>query len=214
LRKGTTKGNAVTNASLTLLRQVLVERYADLRSHLAYRLGSEDDASETLHEVYLRVNLAQTTANIHNPFAYLMRMALNLVIDRRRSEVRQGGRVDIDAVLDLVDETPGADRVLEGRAEFAALERAMDELTPRQRVILLATKLDRISRTELARRLKISRRLVHSELKRALQVCQQHVENDDTGEKMSRSGDNARRFIVIEEEPPAIVPVAVRGQET
>jgi RNA polymerase sigma-70 factor (ECF subfamily) len=174
----------VTDVSLALLRQVLVERYADLRSHLAYRLGSEDDASETLHEVYLRVNQAETTTTIHNPFAYLMRMALNLVIDRRRSEARQGGRVDIDAVLDLVDDTPGADRILEGRSEFAALGRAMDELTPRQRVILLASKVDRISRTELARRLKISRRLVHTELKRALEICQRHVENDDAGKKV------------------------------
>jgi RNA polymerase sigma-70 factor (ECF subfamily) len=174
----------LTDVSLALLRQVLVERYADLRSHLARRLGSEDDASETLHEIYLRMHQAETTATIRNPVAYLMRMALNLVTDQRRGEIRRGGRVDIDTVLDLVDDTPGADRVLEGQAEFAALGLAMEELTQRQRTILLASKLDHVSRTELARRLKISRRLVHAELKRALEICQRHVNDLYPDEKI------------------------------
>lgn len=165
----------MTEASLGLLRRVLVERYEELRSRLARRLGSEEDARETINEMYLRLSRADAAASVRSPTAYLMRMAINMVTDRQRSEQRRG-RTDIDTVLSLVDDMPGPDRVLEGRAELAALERAMDELTPRQRAILIATKLDRVSRTEIARRLKISRRLVHAELKRALEICLRHVE--------------------------------------
>src|SRR5262249_24372350 len=150
--------------------QLLVERYDDLRGRLARRLGSEEDASDTLHDMYLRIDRAEVVASIRSPTAYLVRMAINIVTDRQRRDRRQGGRVDIETVLDLLDDTPGPDRVLEGREDLAALERAMQALTPRKRAILVASRLDHVSRTEIARRLGISRRLVHAELKRALDV--------------------------------------------
>jgi RNA polymerase sigma factor (sigma-70 family) len=166
----------MSDAGVSTLRQFLVERYDDLRSRLTRRLGSEDAANDVLHDIYLRLHRADATLSVRSPTAYLVRMALNLITDQRRSDSRRGSRVDIDTVLNLVDETPGPDRIIEGQAGFLALRRALAALTPRQRQILVASKLDRMSRTEIARRLGISRRLVHDELKRALDMCQRHVE--------------------------------------
>lgn len=166
----------MAEGSLAMLRQLLVERYDDLRGRLVRRLASEDDANDTLHEIYLRLDRTEAVVDVRSPTAYLVRMAINIVTDRKRSEGRQGERIDIDTVLDLMDETPGQERILEGREAFQALQRAMQALTPRQRAILIASKLDHVPRTEIARRLKISRRLVHDELKKALEICQRHVE--------------------------------------
>jgi RNA polymerase sigma-70 factor (ECF subfamily) len=166
----------MTDAGLAHLRQFLVERYDDLRSRLTHRLGSADDASDALNETYLRLDRAEAVVSVRAPTAYLIRMAINIVADRRRVEKRRGSRLDIETVLDLVDETPGPDRILEAQSDFLALRGAVQELTPRQREILFATKLDHVSRTDIARRLGVSRRLVHAELKRALEICQRHVE--------------------------------------
>jgi RNA polymerase sigma-70 factor (ECF subfamily) len=169
----------MTETSLAVLRQLLVERYDDLRRRLTRRLGSEDDARDTLHDMYLRLGgVGEAAANVRSPTAYLIRIAVNLIGDRRRIEGRQGTRVDIDTVLDLVDETPDQARALEGRSAFQALQRALADLTPRQRAILIASKLDHVPRTAIARELGISRRLVHTELKRALEICQSHVEKN------------------------------------
>lgn len=165
----------MTDAGSAALRQFLVERYDDLRSRLVRRLGSEDEACDTLHEVYMRLHRTQSMGTVQSPMAYLVRMAINIITDRRRSEKRHN-RVDIETVLELMDSAPGQDRILEGKAAFAVLLDAMQELTPRQRRILVAAKLDQVPRTEIARQLNISRRLVHDELSKALAICQRYVE--------------------------------------
>jgi RNA polymerase sigma-70 factor (ECF subfamily) len=122
----------MTDAGLAVLREFLIEQYDDLRSRLTRRMGSEDEASDALHEMYLRLDRSEAVANVCTPTAYLVRMAINIVTDRKRVEKRLGGRIDIETVLDMIDETPGPDRILEGQSDFLALRRAIQELTLRR----------------------------------------------------------------------------------
>jgi RNA polymerase sigma-70 factor (ECF subfamily) len=154
------------------LRQLLVDRYDDFRQRLTRRLGSADAAHETLHELYLRLDRPGAVGALQNPNAYILTSAVNLARDRWRTEHRRAQRVDVDALYDLIDENPGPDRIVEGRLAFEALRRALDQLTPRQREIMIAVRFEQLTQPQIAKRLNISPRLVRIELQRALEHCE------------------------------------------
>jgi RNA polymerase sigma factor (sigma-70 family) len=157
--------------SWSALQQLLVDRYDDFRQRLTRRLGSADAAHETLHELYLRMDRSDAVGALQNPNSYILTSAINLARDRWRTEHRRARRIDIDALYDIIDENPGPDRIAEGRLTFEALRRALDELSPRQREIMIAVRFEHLTQPEIAKRLNISPRLVRLELQRALEQC-------------------------------------------
>lgn len=161
----------MSETTWALLRKVLAERYDDLRSQLARRLGSEDLAHETLHETWLHLHRKDDGEAIANPSGYLMRTAFHIASDRKRKASRRARRFEIKAVLELPEATPGPVELLEGRQDLTALELALDEVTPRQRTILLASRLEGTPLRKIADQLGISQRMVEIELKRALEHC-------------------------------------------
>ncbi|MEW6644098.1 MAG: sigma-70 family RNA polymerase sigma factor [Pseudomonadota bacterium] len=168
----------MTETSWAGLRQLLVDRYHDLRERLTRRLGSAELASEALHEVYLRLDRTDAPGTVASPGAYLFKAAYNVASDRRRSERRHARRAvaDADIMLDIPDRRPGPDGIVEARVELAALARALMALPPRQRAILIAARYQQLPRAEIARRFGISRRTVQFELQRALEACRDHLE--------------------------------------
>ena len=60
----------MNEVNLAALRQLLVERYDDLRQRLARRLGSMEFATEVLHETYLRLGRGEPPGGyVPPPFA-------------------------------------------------------------------------------------------------------------------------------------------------
>lgn len=161
----------MTETTWTLLRKALADRYDDLRRQLVRRLGSEDLAHETLHETWLHLHRKDDGGTITNPSGYLMRTAFHIASDRKRKASRRARRLEIRAVLELPDATPGPMEMLEGRQELTALENALEELTPRQRTILMASRLEETPLYKIAGQLGISQRMVEIDLKRALEHC-------------------------------------------
>ncbi|MBN4668834.1 sigma-70 family RNA polymerase sigma factor, partial [Pandoraea nosoerga] len=88
-----------------------------------------------------------------------------------RGEKRLVTLSDAKAAIGLVDEAPDPERAANARSEVEALRRALAELTPRRRQILLLSRLDGIVLRDIAARLGISQRLVELELKHALAHC-------------------------------------------
>lgn len=161
----------MTDMTLAALRRLLLDRYDHLRASLTRRLGSSDLASDALHDAWLRLAKAEAVGPVSNPSSYLYRVLLNVAHDRQTVERRHVSAVEIDGVLDLADEAPDPSNVAETRADLQALEVVMAELTPRQRDILLAARLDNMPRQEIADRLGISLRLVTKELQVAHEYC-------------------------------------------
>ncbi|MCA6119334.1 RNA polymerase sigma factor [Bradyrhizobium sp. WSM 1738] len=176
-RHRTMSGNG-DETSWVALRQLLVERYDHFRQRLTRRLGSADAAQETLHELYLRMDRPDSAGALQNPNTYIVASAVNLARDRWRTERRRAERVDVDAFYALIDENPGPDRVVEGRLAVEALRRAVAELTPRQREILIAVRYEKLTQDEIAKRLGISSRFVRMELRHALEHCEARLAKD------------------------------------
>ncbi|MGY3587623.1 DNA-directed RNA polymerase specialized sigma24 family protein [Bradyrhizobium sp. USDA 4341] len=56
----------MTEASLTLIRRLLVERYDELKRRLARRLGSAELAGEALQDAWLRIARVDSTRPWHS----------------------------------------------------------------------------------------------------------------------------------------------------
>lgn len=167
----------MTNSNRHSLRQWLSAGYTDIRRRLARRLGSEELASEVLHEAYLRLDGAgDTAALIHRPSDYIFRVALNIAGDQRRTVSRRLSYSEVEALYHFADTIIDAEREIEARSELAALGRAFEALTPRQRAIMIAVRVDGTPHAELAKRFRISERMVDKELRRALEHCADRLE--------------------------------------
>lgn len=170
----------MTETTWTALRELLVDRYDHLRRLLTRRLGSEELARETLQETWVHLHRQGTIDSVASPSSYLLRTVLNVATDRARKESRLARRFEITAVLEMADETPGPEREAQARRDIAALEKALEELTPRRRAILLAARLDGLHLREIAERFGVSQRLVEIELKHAVDHCAQRLDRKVT----------------------------------
>ena len=161
----------MTDATLAMLRQLLVQGYDELKTRLTHRLGSPELAGEAMQDTWLRLQRTETIGIVRSPANYLFRIALNVARDRLSAERRYLTAVEIDQLLDLADQTPDPARVVELRSDLRAIGQLIKELPPRQREILVAARLDGLPRREIAERLGISLSLVEKELKLAHEYC-------------------------------------------
>lgn len=164
------------SAGSSTLRTLLVNRYGDLRKTLSRRLGSDDWADEALQDTFLKIDRVQPdragqNGAIGNPMAYLLRAALNTAFNQRRAEKRRLSDAEIDDILDVPDETPDSLRIVESRSDVARFKTILMGLPPRARQILIAARLDGLTRPEIAERLGISLSLVEKELRSAHEYC-------------------------------------------
>jgi RNA polymerase sigma factor (sigma-70 family) len=172
----------MTEMTWATLRQLLVDGYDDLRRRLARRLGSRELATEILHETYLRLDRgAAELGTIRSPRAYLFRTALNVAADYHRDpDERRLSKLEVDALRQIADTVLDPVKAIEARLEVATLERALNELTPRRRAILIAARLEEVPHAEIAARFGISTRMVEKELRTALLYCSQRLEKYST----------------------------------
>lgn len=162
------------------LRGFLVAHYDDLQRKLTRHLGCADMASECLHDAWLRLGQSEVSGPVQSPEAYIYRMACNAATDRvRRNRPWQYGGDADEALEHFVDGTPGPDDIAAVRSDLAAVERALQDLPRRHRAVLIALRIDEMTRQDVARHHDISLRSVDTVLRQALHHCaektQQHV---------------------------------------
>jgi RNA polymerase sigma factor (sigma-70 family) len=162
----------MTESSLATVRRFLIDRYDHIKHRLTRRLGSSDLAGDALQDAWLRIARVDTVGVVQNPGNYIIGIAMNAARDRMRDvNSRHLSAAEVDGLLDIADGTPDPARVVEARSDLRMLEVILEELPQRQREILLAARLDRTPRLEIARRLGISLRLLEQELQRAQEYC-------------------------------------------
>lgn len=161
----------MTATTWSALQQLLIDRYDELRRRLALRLHSEELARETLHETWLLLDRSDEPSSIKSPAGYLLRMALNVAIDGKRRADRRAPAAQISALLEVPAEAPDPVEEVIARQDLDALERAIEELTPRRRRILLASRIEGMPLHRIASELGVSQRLVEMELRHALEHC-------------------------------------------
>jgi len=161
----------MSETTLGALRQLLLDRYDEIKARLALRVGSTDLASDALQDTWVRLSLGEPLGPVRSLENYLFRIVFNMVQERRRSERRLLSAVEVENLLSLADESPDPAQTAEARSEWVAMEKILGELPARRRLILLMARIDGLPRQEIADRLGISLRLVSKELHLAHQYC-------------------------------------------
>jgi len=155
---------------------LFLENYADFRQRLRRRLQSDALVDDVMQETYLRVErMDMTVAGVEQPLGYLFRIALNLATDQRRLNSRFLTGEEVDELMHSTDNVLDPPTVLAARQDIRALQEALGELTPRQRAILIAARIDETPQAAIAERFGISQRMVGKELKKALEICAMRV---------------------------------------
>jgi RNA polymerase sigma-70 factor (ECF subfamily) len=151
------------------LRDCLVANYDRLHRRLLRHLGCPDQASDCLHDAWLRLGDMAISATVKNPEAYVYRVACNVAMDDLRNHRARG---DADTELELIaDQSPGPDLIAEGRFEVAAVDRAMQRLPRRHQAVLIALRINELTRDEVATCHGMSLRSVDTVLRQALDYC-------------------------------------------
>ncbi|QPF87799.1 RNA polymerase sigma factor [Bradyrhizobium genosp. L] len=168
----------MSDTTRAALLTLLVASYDDLKQRLTRRTGSADLANEALQDTFLRLSNADGIGPVRDLQAYLFRVAMSAISNRRVAERRRRTVREPDPLFDFPDETPGPDRIIEARSEIDALKRSIQELPTRRREIFMAICVDEAPLRNVAERFGVSVRTVQVELKQALAHCAVYLDRN------------------------------------
>jgi len=151
----------------------VLPREADVRGWLraSLRIENEDDV---IQEAYAKMFAHGGFEQIASPRAWFFAVARNIVLKQMRRDriVRIDAVAEIDA-LGIVDYEPSAERAVSGRQELARVQRLIEALPERCRLIFLMRKVDGLPQREIARRLRVSENIVEKEAAKGLRLVLQ-----------------------------------------
>jgi RNA polymerase sigma-70 factor (ECF subfamily) len=156
------------------LAQAYAQHRDELRRYLRRLTGDDAQAEDLAQEAGIKLLRAGRTEDIREPRAWLFHAGANLARDALRR------RVTWDAAADELERTGPAsptmpDEMASIGEDLGALSRAIAELPPQARRILLLARVEGLSYKEIARQLGIASKTVENHLGRAVARLAQSV---------------------------------------
>lgn len=133
--------------------------------------GAGEAAEDLLQDLWLRL-AAASDREAASGFAYMMRAADRLMIDRYRS-VRQAVQRDAawaeaqPGLADNIAPAPGPEREIAARQQVALVQQALDDVGARAAAIFRRHRIDGLTQREIAAEFGVSLSTVESDLRRA-----------------------------------------------
>lgn len=155
---------------------------AELRLRLRRVCASAADVDDVIQEVYCKVMQMDEVRHVNDPRGYFVQIAKNLITDR----LRRDAVVNIEIManlseLDVVDDTPGPDRIAGSRAELRWVMGLIGKLPDRCREVFRARRIYGLSQKEAAESLGITEKAVEYESAKGMELI---------SEMMKRQGAN------------------------
>jgi RNA polymerase sigma-70 factor (ECF subfamily) len=149
-------------------------------SAFAYRsVESRDTAAELVQDVFYRIWRGHAKWEVKGSLkTYLYRATRNRVIDFLRHEKIEGRwaeRSVREHAADPVRSHIPADEVMETQERVAALERALDALPERRRLVFVLRWREGLSHQEIADRMGVTVKTVENQLTRAIQALRERL---------------------------------------
>jgi RNA polymerase sigma-19 factor, ECF subfamily len=151
----------MVKSSANLAQTTFTHHYNDLHRFLVRRLAQPQDANDLMQEIFLRILRVDRADMVRKPLAYVYGIASHVVREFRLRGQRDDVHViyDSDAVEQASEHPPqlcGDDAMLESLISERQIERAMAQLPPTHRAVLILHKRDGLSREEVAQQLGLS----------------------------------------------------------
>lgn len=124
------------------------------------------EAEDFVQEAWLRLNQYEQERDVLEPEAFLMRVAMNLSKDARRSARSRTEHVLLDDEV-LVDQAPGVEAILLARQQLVRLDKCVARLDARTRAIFLAHRVNGMSYLDIARHHRMSVSAVEKHIAKA-----------------------------------------------
>jgi RNA polymerase sigma-70 factor (ECF subfamily) len=150
-----------------------------LRRLLLSRGRTVDDTDDLIQEAFLRLELYCRDHRVQQPEAFLVRTALNLSVDERRSA--HARRVVAERVesLNLIDPHPTPDEILATQQRLQRMKRGLQTLSPRVREVFLMNRLEGYSYGQIAEQLGISESAVEKHIAKASQFLWEWMNREE-----------------------------------
>ena len=137
------------------------------------------DPEDLLHAAFIRLEEYRAKAEVADPRAFLVRVAVNLAHDERRSPAMRQPKVPIDSEsLSLVDDQPLQDEVLEVRNRLLRVQQALYELSPRTRQVFLMHRIEHLKYREIASQLEITISAVEKHVAKAALFLAERMQDE------------------------------------
>lgn len=142
---------------------------------LGQRVRTRMDIEDLAQETYLRLLRARDLGSIHNPHAYLLRAASNVVSEWRQQEPRPETMVAFEDEQ-IVDNT-SPELELEARLSQEQLDQVLAAASPTMRAVLLLRLRDDRSYADIAKDLDLTVRQVKRYLARGYEKLRVALES-------------------------------------
>jgi RNA polymerase sigma-70 factor (ECF subfamily) len=153
----------------------LYRRYVKRIYNLVYRMvGSAQEAEEVTQEVFYQAYRALPNFQGRSQFyTWIFRIGTNIALQHVKKQARRRKEMPFEEVLDTQLPPTGfagggdPDKVAEARAFYTALERAVNDLPPNQRVVMVLGPIQGHSYEEMATILGTNEEVIKGRLHRA-----------------------------------------------
>jgi RNA polymerase sigma factor (sigma-70 family) len=138
-----------------------------LVSYFLRRVRNPHEAEDLTHEVFLRLARAPLDS-LRSTDAYVFQVAANLLCDRaRRNKVREDYANSIVGNEVLLVESLDPARIVAGRRSLSALVARLRELSDRTREIFVLSRIENVSKRDIAAAYDVSISTVEKEVAKA-----------------------------------------------
>lgn len=157
------------------LLDVFLRLQPQLLRYFRGRTASREDSEELAQEAWIKLS-RNGAAALNAPAPYLMRIARSLAIDHSRGRGRLLRPTEVAALIDIPDERADPERALEDRDQLARLRDIIEDLPPRQRRMLLASRIEHRRHADIAEEFGVSVRTVEMEIRKAVAQCGERLD--------------------------------------
>lgn len=149
---------------------------AALMHFLRLSRRNKGDAEDLCQDVYIRVYEAAQKEIPHPVKPFVFAVARNLLINRAKRDqiVSIDSMADLDELGIAMDE-PTPDRSVMARQELHRLETALEQLPPRCRQVVILSRIEGLSRSEIASRMGITESTVSAHLTDGMYALADHL---------------------------------------
>lgn len=155
--------------------RALFDRYYKLMLGTAINIIKDVDAAkDAVQEVFLQLWKKRDSLNINSSLeSYLKRAAIN----RCLNAINREKRFEDEEVLHThVESSPDAQEILEAKDMEQIIDRALQKVPERSRIIFKMKRQEGLSLKEIAEQLDISPKTVENQITKALKILKEAVE--------------------------------------